>query len=83
MNNKILQAFDGTRKAGSIASSALDEVAKIVKPGVTTERIDNLCYEFINDYGAYSAPLYYGVFQNLVVLLQIMLSVMVFQRINF
>ncbi len=62
MNNKILQAFDGTRKAGSIASSALDEVAKIVKPGVTTERIDNLCYEFINDYGAYSAPLYYRGF---------------------
>ena len=62
MNNKILHAFDGTRKAGSIASSALDEVAKIIQPGVTTERIDNLCYEFINDSGAYSAPLYYRGF---------------------
>ena len=83
MNNKILHAFDGTRKAGSIASSALDEVAKIIQPGVTTERIDNLCYEFINDSGAYSAPLYYRGFPKFVVLLQIMWSAMVFHKINF
>ena len=28
MSDKILEAFDGTRKAGAIASGALDEVAK-------------------------------------------------------
>ena len=55
----MLEAFAGTRKAGSIASGALDEVAKVVKPGVTTEQIDKLCYEFINDHKAYSAPLFY------------------------
>ena len=55
----MLEAFAGTRKAGAIASGALDEVAKIVKPGVTTEEIDKLCYEFINDHKAYSAPLFY------------------------
>ena len=38
----MLEAFAGTRKAGAIASGALDEVAKIVKPGVTTEEIDKL-----------------------------------------
>ena len=59
MTDKILEAFAGTRKAGSIASAALDEVAKIVKPGVTTEQIDKLCYAFINDHKAYSAPLFY------------------------
>ncbi len=59
MTDKILEAFAGTRKAGSIASAALDEVAKIVKPGVTTEQIDKLCYTFINDHKAYSAPLFY------------------------
>ena len=55
----MLEAFAGTRKAGSIASGALDEVAKIIKPGVTTEQIDKLCYDFINDHKAYSAPLFY------------------------
>ncbi len=55
----MLEAFAGTKKAGSIASAALDEVAKIVKPGVTTEKIDKLCYDFINDHKAYSAPLFY------------------------
>ena len=34
MTDKMLEAFDGTRKAGAIASGALDEVAKIIKPGV-------------------------------------------------
>ena len=58
MTDKILEAFAGTRKAGSIASAALDEVAKIVKPGVTTEQIDKLCYAFINDHKAYSCLLY-------------------------
>ena len=40
MNEKILKSFDGTREAGAIASSALDELYSIVKPGVTTEKID-------------------------------------------
>jgi len=59
MTDKNIEAFEGTRKAGSIAAAALDEVAKIVKPGITTEKIDKLCFEFINDSGAYSAPLFY------------------------
>ena len=59
MTDKMLEAFDGTRKAGAIASGALDEVVKIVKPGIETSQIDKLCYEFINDNKAYSAPLFY------------------------
>ena len=59
MTDKIIEAFEGTRVAGAIAASALDEVAKIVKPGISTEKIDKLCFEFINDSGAYSAPLFY------------------------
>ena len=62
MTDKMLEAFAGTRKAGAIASSALDEVTKIIKPGITTEQIDKLCYEFINDHKAYSAPLFYRGF---------------------
>jgi methionyl aminopeptidase len=55
-------AFEKTRVAGSIAAGALDEVAKIVKPGISTDEIDKVCYEFINDHSAYSAPLYYRGF---------------------
>ena len=56
------EAFEKTKVAGSIAAGALDEVKKIVKPGVSTTQIDKLCYEYINDHGAYSAPLFYRGF---------------------
>ena len=62
MNTDIKESFEKTRIAGSIAASALDEVFKIIKPGITTDEIDSLCYEFINDHGAYSAPLFYRGF---------------------
>ena len=62
MTNEIKESFEKTRIAGSIASGALDEVDKIIKPGITTERIDKICFEYINDHGGYSAPLYYRGF---------------------
>ncbi len=62
MNNNYLEAFEKTRIAGEIAAKALDEVAKIAKPGTRTDEIDRLCFEFINDHGAFSAPLYYRGF---------------------
>ena len=62
MDTNFKEAFEKTRIAGSIAARALDEVAKIVKPGISTDEIDKVCYEFINDHDAYSAPLYYRGF---------------------
>ena len=62
MTDEILESFNGTIIAGSIAAEALDKVAEIIKPGITTAEIDKLCYEFINDSGAYSAPLFYRGF---------------------
>jgi methionyl aminopeptidase len=56
------EAFEKSRIAGSIAAGTLDEVSKIVKPGITTNEIDKVCYEFINDNRAYSAPLFYRGF---------------------
>ena len=56
------ESFEKTKKAGSIAAGALDEVTKIIKPGISTEEIDKLCYEFINDHNACSAPLFYRGF---------------------
>ena len=59
MNEDFKEAFEKTKIAGAIASGALDEVNKIVKPGISTDQIDKICYEFINDHKAYSAPLFY------------------------
>ena len=56
------EAFEKTKIAGSIAAGALNEVSKIVKPGISTDQIDKVCYEFINDHKAYSAPLFYRGF---------------------
>tara|TARA_B100000575_G_scaffold279086_1_gene267101 strand:+ start:37 stop:786 length:750 start_codon:yes stop_codon:yes gene_type:complete len=62
MNDNYKESFEKTRIAGTIAAEALNEVAKLIKPGVRTNQIDKLCYEFINDNGAFSAPLFYRGF---------------------
>ena len=62
MNNNYQEAFEKTRSAGIIAAGALNEVEKIIKPGIRTDQIDKLCYEYINDHNAYSAPLFYRGF---------------------
>ncbi len=55
----MIEGFEKTRLAGSIAAGALDEVNSIIKPGISTSEIDRLCYQYINDHKAFSAPLYY------------------------
>ena len=62
MNSIYKEAFEKTRLAGIIAAGALDEVSKILKPGVRTDSIDKLCYEYIKDHGAFSAPFFYRGF---------------------
>ena len=62
MNIDYKEAFEKTKVAGSIAAGALDEVSKIIKPGISTDQLDMLCFEYINDHGAYSAPLFYRGF---------------------
>jgi len=62
MKNNHQEAFEKMRESGKLASSALDEVASYVKPGVTTEFLDKICYEYIKDNGGYSAPLFYKGF---------------------
>ena len=72
MNKNFKEAFEKTRAAGIIAAGALDQVSKIAKPGVKTDEIDKLCYEYINDHGAYSAPYFIEVFLSRAALQQIM-----------
>ena len=54
--------FDGMRKAGRLAAECLDMITEHVVPGVTTDRIDQLCHEFTLDHGATPAPLGYRGF---------------------
>jgi methionyl aminopeptidase len=56
------EAFDGMRKAGRLASEALDMLTEHVEPGVTTETLDDLVLEFALSRGAYPAPLNYRGF---------------------
>jgi len=62
MSYDYKESFEKSKIAGSIAAKALDEVVKVIKPGITTGEIDKICYEFINDHDAYSAPLFYRGF---------------------
>ena len=51
--------FEGMRRAGRLAAEVLDIVASEVKPGVSSERIDDLARQFIFDRGALPACLFY------------------------
>ena len=62
MNNNYKESFEQIKIAGCLAAEALDEVTSYVKPGVTSDKLDKICYEFIRDRGGYSAPLYYRGF---------------------
>tara|TARA_B100000408_G_scaffold122949_1_gene103537 strand:- start:483 stop:1253 length:771 start_codon:yes stop_codon:yes gene_type:complete len=62
MKNNYKESFEKIRVAGSLAAQALDEVTPFVKPGVTTKKLDKICYEYIRDNGGYSAPLFYRGF---------------------
>jgi methionyl aminopeptidase len=52
-------AFEGMRKAGRLAAEALDALTEFVQPGVTTDRLDRLAFDFAMDHKAYPAPLGY------------------------
>ena len=62
MTSEFKEAFEKTKIAGAIAAGALNEIEKIIKPGVSTGKIDKICFDYINDHKAYSAPLYYRGF---------------------
>ena len=62
MSSNYKDSFEQIKNAGSLAAETLDEVTSYVKPGVTTDKLDKICYEFIRDRGGYSAPLYYRGF---------------------
>ena len=57
--NSYSEKFKKMKIAGNLASKTLDMITDFIKPGVSTNKIDKLCYEFIKDNGGFSAPLFY------------------------
>ncbi len=62
--NNYSEKFEKMRIAGKLASKTLDMLTDYVKPGISTDRLDQLGYEFISDNGGHSAPLYYRGFKK-------------------
>jgi len=49
------------RVAGKLASEVLDFITPLIEPNITTEKIDNLCHEFMTkEQGTIPAPLNYA-----------------------
>jgi len=61
---KSLEEVELIRASSLLVSETLAEVAKIIGPGVTTNQLDKLAYEFISDNGAIPAFLNYNGFPN-------------------
>tara|TARA_Y100000590_G_scaffold370285_1_gene432020 strand:+ start:179 stop:949 length:771 start_codon:yes stop_codon:yes gene_type:complete len=62
--SNYLEKFEKMRVAGKLASKTLDMLTSEVKTGVSTDKIDQLSYEFIKDHGGHSAPLFYRGFKK-------------------
>ncbi|PZG11546.1 type I methionyl aminopeptidase [Nonomuraea aridisoli] len=56
---KSPETIERMRVAGKIAGQALEEVAKHIRPGVTTDELDRIGHEFLIDHGAYPSTLGY------------------------
>ena len=60
---KTPEEIDKMRVAGNLASRVLDMIEPYIKPGVTTEELDQICHAFIvNEQRAIPAPLNYRGF---------------------
>ena len=64
MIDNYSEKFEKMRIAGKLASKTLDMLTSEIKSGVSTDRIDQMGYEFIRDNGGHSAPLYYRGFKK-------------------
>ncbi len=52
INYKTAEEIEKLRASNQLVSKTLAEVAKIVKPGITTEKLDQIAEEYIRDNGA-------------------------------
>lgn len=59
---KSAREIELMRAAGRLASQTLDMIEKHIRPGVSTEELNQLCHDFIVAHDAYPAPLNYKGF---------------------
>ena len=64
MNKHYSEKFEKMSIAGRLAAQTLDMITEYIKPGISTNKIDQLAYEFIRDNKGYSAPLFYRGFKK-------------------
>ncbi|OFY84343.1 MAG: type I methionyl aminopeptidase [Bacteroidetes bacterium RIFCSPLOWO2_12_FULL_35_15] len=64
MYYKTKEEIELIRESSLLVAKTLAEVAKVIKPGVTTLSLDKVAYEFINDNKAIPAFLNYSGFPN-------------------
>tara|TARA_B100000745_G_scaffold158380_1_gene103673 strand:+ start:333 stop:1106 length:774 start_codon:yes stop_codon:yes gene_type:complete len=64
MNKNYSEKFEKMSVAGKLAAQTLDMITEYIKPGISTNKIDQLCYEFVKDNKGYSAPLFYRGFKK-------------------
>ena len=64
MNKHYSEKFEKMSIAGKLAAQTLDMITEYIKPGISTNKIDQLAYEFIRDNKGYSAPLFYRGFKK-------------------
>src|SRR5262245_19364824 len=58
------EAFAGMRKAGRVSAECLDMLTAMVVPGVTTQALDDLVYDFVNAQGAIPATIFYRGYRH-------------------
>jgi methionyl aminopeptidase len=56
------EEFEKMRHAGKLAAEVLDHITDFVKPGVTTNALNDICHKMIIDHKAIPAPLNYKGF---------------------
>ena len=55
------EEIEKMRELGRLVAEALDYIGDFVKPGITTNELDKLVYDYhVNVQGGYPAPLHYG-----------------------
>jgi len=59
---KTQDEIEKMRRAGALAGQLLNHIEPVVKEGISTLEINNLCAEFTKNHGAISAPLNYHGF---------------------
>ena len=58
------QDFEGMRRAGRLAAEVLDLLVPEVKPGITTEYLDKLAYDYVVSHGGVPACLGYRGYRH-------------------